>query len=192
MKRIVFVFITIIFSIMPISAQDNKTEVLTKAFSQKDWKTFADNFPDTFDAFLDVFGYDSAKGPMPLYSQGYEYINFLFSDERILGDFHLQKLLNLTKGYTWDADGPAILGMNVECLINKYPSIISIFMEDKADILVKDFLKCAIATPHPEPENMPYYSNLLKTIELYKGYSDKIVRLIGEAHKELLEEWTEY
>ena len=189
MRQIIIIVLASILCGVPILAQDNITEVLNKAFSQKDWKTYADNFPETFDSFLDVFGWDHVTGPMPLYDQGFEHINFLFSDNRILADCYLQKLLNLTKGYSWDADGPTYLQTNIECLIIRYPSIISKFMDDKADAQVKDFLKCGIATPYPEQENTLYYNELLKIIKLYKGYSGKIVRLLGEAPEELLEEW---
>lgn len=191
MKRIIIV-IVILFCTASVQAsttsQNNKIETLKKSFLNKNWKRFANNFPKTFDAFLEVYGYDD-EGPMPLYCEGYEHIQFLFSDDRILKDFYLQKLLNLTKGYMWNADGPAILGNHVWNLINNNPYIISKFLEKQPDEFVKDFLKCAIATPHPEPDNRSYYDELLKTIELYENYSDKIVRLFKDAHQELMEEW---
>ena len=48
-----------------------------------------------------------------------------------------------------------------------------------------------IATPHPEPESVLYYRDYLKTLQLYESYSPKIVRLLKEAHEELMEEFIE-
>ena len=171
-------------------AQNNIIETLKDAFSQKDWQTLADSFPETFEGFLKLYGYDAIEGePMPLYDEGYDHIFFLFSDDRIRGDHYMSKLLRLTKGYEWDADAPNYLHENVGILIENYPSLISVFMEDKPDILVKDFLKCAIASPYPGPKHSQNYNSYLSTIELYEEYSSKIVRLLREAHQELMREW---
>lgn len=65
------------------------------------------------------------------------------------------------------------------------------YLEEKQDTIVKDFVKCAIATPHPESENSDYYEELMDAIKLYENYSPKIARLFRIAHEELMEEWCE-
>lgn len=192
MKRIIIAFIASILGIVQSMAQDDKVGVLKNAFVKRDWQTFADSFPVTFAEFLDLYGYDASEGePNPLYNEGYDHIFFLFSNERIREDYYLRKLLRLTEGYEWDADAPNYLRENVRILIENYPSLMSEFMKDKPDMQVKDFLKCAIATPYPGPEHIQNYNRYLSTIELYEDYSSKIVRLLKEAHLELMKEWEE-
>lgn len=161
-------------------------------FPSKDWLAFADEFPKTYDDFMKLYGYDQETGhAAPLYHEAYDHISFLFSDDRILQPEYLTRLLTLTHGFYWEADAPSILRMHIESMLKDYPDLISDFMKDKDDDLVKDFLKCAIATPHPEPENTHYYNEYLKLVELYEDRSVKIVKLFKTAHEELVEEWCE-
>lgn len=158
----------------------------------KDWLAFADEFPKTYDDFMKLYGYDQETGhAAPLYHEAYDHISFLFSDDRILQPEYLTRLLTLTHGFYWEADAPSILRMHIESMLKDYPDLISDFMKDKDDDLVKDFLKCAIATPHPEPENPHYYNEYLKLVKLYEDRSAKIVKLLKTAHEELVEEWCE-
>lgn len=158
----------------------------------KDWLAFADEFPKTYDDFMKLYGYDQETGhAAPLYHEAYDHISFLFSDDRILQPEYLTRLLTLTHGFYWEADAPSILRMHIESMLKDYPDLISDFMKDKDDDLVKDFLKCAIATPHPEPENTHYYNEYLKLVKLYEDRSAKIVKLLKTAHEELVEEWCE-
>lgn len=161
-------------------------------FPAKDWLAFADEFPKTYDDFMKLYGYDHETGhAAPLYHEAYDHISFLFSDSRILQPEYLTRLLTLTHGFYWDADAPDYLRMHIESMLKDYPDLITDFMKDKDDDLVKDFLKCAIATPHPEPENTHYYNEYLKLVELYENRSPKIVKLFKTAHEELVEEWCE-
>ena len=85
----------------------------------------------------------------------------------------------------------AYLSMHIQSMLKDHPDLMSTFLKDKDDDLVKDFLKCAISTPHPEAENTVYYNEYLKLVEQYKNRSPKIVRLFKAAHKELVDEWRE-
>ena len=174
-----------------LSAQGLHIEELEHSYIQKDWSSFADNFPETFSDFMEIYGYDINKGAKPLYYVAFEHISFLFSDERIMEDKYLDKLLILTEGYYWDADATSYLGKGIEDIIKGEPEMIAEYMIDKPDILIKYFLKSAIATPYPEPENTPYYQDYLATKKLYEVISPRIVRLFEMAHQELMEEWVE-
>lgn len=193
MNKRTIIFITILlntYAVMAQSSRDTKMETLNVTFAQKDWKAFAETFPETFTELMDLYGYkvDSSSN---LYHEGWDHVMFLFSDDRIREECYLQKILVLTEGFYWDADVTSYLGYEVQQMLEMYPDLISKFMEDKPDRLVKDFLKCAIATPHPEPENTLYYNQLLEIIGLYEERSSKIVRLIRQAHQELMYEWCE-
>ena len=91
----------------------------------------------------------------------------------------------------WEADAVNWLGYNIELMIDSYPELISDFMKDKPDDLVKDFFKSAIANPHPVPDNTGYYTSLLEKIKLYEELSPRIVLLMMVAHSELVDEWVE-
>ena len=191
MARILVLFLISVFSCISLMAQNPKVEILREAYAQKDWKAFVDNFPQTFVEFVDLYGCDLDKGPKPLYEGNMTHIFFIFSDDRIRGKQYLEWLLKLTEGYMWEADAVNWLGYNIGLMIDSYPELISDFMKDKPDDLVKDFFKSAIANPHPVPDNTGYYTSLLEKIKLYEELSPRIVLLMMVAHSELVDEWVE-
>lgn len=191
MARILVLFLISVFSCISLMAQNPKVEILREAYAQKDWKAFVDNFPQTFVEFVDLYGCDLDKGPKPLYEGNMTHIFFIFSDDRIREKQYLEWLLKLTEGYMWEADAVNWLGYNIGLMIDSYPELISDFMKDKPDDLVKDFFKCAIANPHPVPDNTGYYTSLLEKIKLYEELSPRIVLLMMVAHSELVDEWVE-
>ena len=191
MARILVLFLISVFSCISLMAQNPKVESLREAYAQKDWKAFVDNFPQTFVEFVDLYGCDLDKGPKPLYEGNKTHIFFIFSDDRIREKQYLEWLLKLTEGYMWEADAVNWLGYNIGLMIDSYPELISDFMKDKPDDLVKDFFKSAIANPHPVPDNTGYYTSLLEKIKLYEELSPRIVLLMMVAHSELVDEWVE-
>ena len=191
MIRILGMLMISVFSCISLMAQNPKVEILREAYAQKDWKAFVDNFPQTFVEFVDLYGCDLDKGPKPLYEGNMTHIFFIFSDDRIREKQYLEWLLKLTEGYMWEADAVNWLGYNIELMIDSYPELISDFMKDKPDDLVKDFFKSAIANPHPVPDNTGYYTSLLEKIKLYEELSPRIVLLMMVAHSELVDEWVE-
>ncbi len=191
MKRITSLLLACVFLFIQLLAQNSRPEILNEAFSHKNWKLFVDNFPETFAEFLDLYGFDDTEGTKPLYNEANDHISFIFSDARIRENQYLEKLLKLTKGYRWNADAPNYLRHHIGEMIICYPSIISEFMKDKSDDLVKDFFKSSIANPHPVPDNTGYYTSLLEKIKLYEELSPRIVLLMMVAHSELVDEWVE-
>lgn len=191
MARILVLFLFSVFSCISLMAQNPKVEILREAYAQKDWKAFVDDFPQTFVEFVDLYGCDLDKGPKPLYEGNMTHIFFIFSDDRIREKQYLEWLLKLTEGYIWEADAVNWLGYNIGLMIDSYPELISDFMKDKPDDLVKDFFKSSIANPHPVPDNTGYYTSLLEKIKLYEELSPRIVLLMMVAHSELVDEWVE-
>ena len=191
MVRILVLFLISVFSCISLMAQNPRVEILREAYAQKDWKAFVDNFPQTFVEFVDLYGCDLDKGPKPLYEGNMTHIFFIFSDDRIREKQYLEWLLKLTEGYMWEADAVNWLGYNIGLMVDSYPELISDFMKDKPDDLVKDFFKSAIANPHPVPDNTGYYTLLLEKIKLYEELSPRIVLLMMVAHSELVDEWVE-
>ena len=191
MVRILVLFLISVFSCISLMAQNPRVEILREAYAQKDWKAFVDNFPQTFVEFVDLYGCDLDKGPKPLYEGNMTHIFFIFSDDRIREKQYLEWLLKLTEGYMWEADAVNWLGYNIGLMVDSYPELISDFMKDKPDDLVKDFFKSAIANPHPVPDNTGYYTSFLEKIKLYEELSPRIVLLMMVAHSELVDEWVE-
>ena len=191
MARILVLFLISVFSCISLMAQNPRVEILREAYAQKDWKAFVDNFPQTFVEFVDLYGCDLDKGPKPLYEGNMTHIFFIFSDDRIREKQYLEWLLKLTEGYMWEADAVNWLGYNIGLMVDSYPELISDFMKDKPDDLVKDFFKSAIANPHPVPDNTGYYTSFLEKIKLYEELSPRIVLLMMVAHSELVDEWVE-
>ena len=167
-------------------------EAFLPEYTVKDWVLFVEAFPRSYDEFINLYGYNDDEFELALlYNEANDHIEFLFSDDRILEPVCLDMLIKLTHGFYWQADAAAYLSMHIQSMLKDHPDLMSTFLKDKDDDLVKDFLKCAISTPHPEPENTVYYNEYLKLVEQYKNRSPKIVRLFKAAHKELVDEWRE-
>lgn len=167
-------------------------EAFLPEYTVKDWVLFVEAFPRSYDEFINLYGYNDDEFELALlYYEANDHIEFLFSDDRILEPVCLDMLIKLTNGFYWQADAAAYLSMHIQSMLKDHPDLMSTFLKDKDDYLVKDFLKCAISTPHPEPENTVYYNEYLKLVEQYKNRSPKIVRLFKAAHEELVDEWRE-
>lgn len=179
---------SVFYAFRPKSVYIN--ELFLPEYTEKDWALFVEAFPKSFDEFINLYGYDGDEMSL-LYHEAYDHIAFLFSDDRILEPECLEMLLKLTHGFYWQADAATYLHLHVESMLQDHPELISTFLKDKDDDLVKDFLKCAISTCHPEPDNTVYYNEYLKLVELYETRSPKIARLLKAAHAELMEEWRE-
>ena len=59
---------------------------LNAAYDAKDYDAYVDAFPDKYEDFVKVYGYDHKNGVKTiLYDCSYEHIDFLFSSERDSG-----------------------------------------------------------------------------------------------------------
>lgn len=167
---------------LALDAQETKIQNLKSSFLQNDWDTFFEAFPETFEEFLNIYGYDE-NGPRPLYS-GYEHINFLFSSSRIYESYYFNKLLSLTQGYKWDADAPNYLSDNIFRMLMENPARIIDLLHNKKQTEIINFLRCAIYTPYPKHEH--YLNELNELIEKYRLTSPRIACCLMKAYREIL------
>ena len=63
---------------------------LDKAYQERNYELFFELFPSSFKTFIDYYGYTDKS--MPLYSQGLDHVNYLFSDSLKIDEKYLNKL----------------------------------------------------------------------------------------------------
>ena len=72
-------------------------DALQKAYEEKDYDAFVDAFPDKYEDFINVYGYDFDNWQKKiLYDDANEHLNFLLSNDRVLESKVLDKLLSLS------------------------------------------------------------------------------------------------
>ena len=75
---------------------------LDKAYQERNYELFFELFPSSFKTFIDYYGYTDK--PMPLYSQGLNHVNYLFSDGlKIDENSHIGNFVEIKK--LWDDSG---------------------------------------------------------------------------------------
>ena len=159
---------------------------LTAAYDAKDYDAYVAAFPDKYEDFVKVYGYDHKNGEkMALYDCSYEHIGFLFSGERVVEQKVLDKLLSLSYGFIWDADAVNYVITRTEQILLDYPQRMTEYFAGKTDDEVISFLQMALTCLYPD--NDYYLKDCQKIVETYTPYSNRIVRLLKVAQEKAKE-----
>lgn len=159
---------------------------LNAAYDAKDYDAYVDAFPDKYEDFVKVYGYDHKNGVKTiLYDCSYEHIDFLFSSERVVEQKVLDKLLSLSYGYIWDADAVKYVIMGVKRILFDYPQRMTEYFAGKTDDEVISFLQMALTCLYSDNEY--YLEGCRKLVETYTPYSNRIVRLLKVAQEKAKE-----
>ncbi len=153
-------------------------DALQKAYEEKDYDAFVDAFPNKYEDFVNVYGYDHEnRKPMVLCIYGYEHIKFLFSDKRVEETNVLDKILSLSYNYIWDGiDAICCFIDGVYQLLLDNPHRMIEYFSKKTDEEVISFLQLSIT--NIDSDNTYYIKDYNKLIDTYTPYSSKIVRLL--------------
>ena len=151
-------------------------DALQKAYEEKDYDAFVDAFPDKYEDFINVYGYDFDNWQKKiLYDDANEHLNFLLSNDRVLESKVLDKLLSLSYNYVWSSTdaGFDVIDGTLQLLLN-HPKRMTEYFSKKTDEEVISFLQMALIGFFPV--YILKHGNEL--IEIYKPYSKRMVRLL--------------
>ncbi len=151
-------------------------DALQKAYEEKDYDAFVDAFPDKYEDFINVYGYDFDNWQKKiLYDDANEHLNFLFSNDGVLESKVLDKILSLSYNYVWSSTDAVeyVIDGTLQLLLN-HPKRMTSYFFKKTDEEVISFLQMALIGFFPV--YILKHGNEL--IEIYKPYSKRMVRLL--------------
>jgi hypothetical protein len=102
----------------------NDFSELKRAFDEQNYLVFFDYFPDTFEEFLDCYGFDQKSVKKPLYDYYEDHILFLFNYEgKVESSKFTSKIFQIIDGAVWEADAVNALQHELINGIIKEPKI---------------------------------------------------------------------
>lgn len=108
---------------------------LTELYDNKNCKEFVKAFPNTFQKFNELYGYDDEKGARILYSKA-EHIPYFFNCSEVSDREKLNKVVKIGINGKWDADSINLFQDSTFELIKVHPEeakeIIDALPDDKA------------------------------------------------------------
>jgi len=116
-----------------------KADLLQVAYSKNNYFLFFKAFPDTFEDFLNLYGFDDEKGEMPLYLCYEKHIKFFFKSYDLNKGKFIPKLFNLAKEGHWAADATGVLQNEILIFIEIHPNDVVGYLETKPDSEVTHF-----------------------------------------------------
>ena len=123
---------------------------------------------------------------MPLYSQGLDHVNYLFSDSLKIDEKYLNKLFAIAKDAVWEADAPNYFQNNLRDLILKYSQEIVSFLNKQDKKEIERFWYFVVYSLYPkELDNIAHY---LKIRERIYPHSKEQSKIIEFAYKKVLED----
>ncbi len=149
-------------------------EALQKAYEEKDYDAYVDAFPDKYENFVNVYGYDKDNFHV-LYYDAFKHIKFLFSNDKVLESKVLDKLLSLSFGYIWQADAVNYVIYETKQILLIHPKRFTEYFSGKTDEEVISFIQMAFTCLLSD--DPCYLSKYNQLIETYTTYSDRIVKL---------------
>ncbi|WP_321480952.1 hypothetical protein [uncultured Bacteroides sp.] len=116
-----------------------KADFLKEAYSKNNYFVFFKEFPDTFEDFLSLYGFDDEKGAMPFYSCYDKHVRFFFDSYDLNKEKFIPKLFNLAKEGHWEADATGLLRDKISDFIKKHSKDMVEYLETKPDDEVVPF-----------------------------------------------------
>jgi len=115
--KVPLIFLVLIFFI----PKDDTAKKLIDSYKKSDYLVFFKSFPDTYNLFMDLYGFNDVKGGHILYKNYDEHITFLFSrkDKRVTDKIFYTKIFELSKNGIWSADAPTLLQDGIVEILDK-------------------------------------------------------------------------
>lgn len=154
-----------------------KVNQLKEFYSKNNYFGFFKSFPNTFDEFLKLYGFDDDKGEMPLYQEGEKHINFFFGSYELNKEYFVPKMFNLAKEGHWEADAPSILQNKIEEFINLNAKESVTYLATKPDEEVMRFWYFVFdGSGKYDLQNKKKFETLYKKINLFDKKQGKLLK----------------
>lgn len=115
---------------------------------------FMKSFPNSFEKFTAVFGYDDAKRTeMPLYKEAMDYLNILFAGKDIEPKQFYDLIIGISQEGRWEADAVNYLKMKTDKLVQTDPKFLT-YLGEQSEEKQYNFWYFLFDGPHP-PKDYP-------------------------------------
>jgi hypothetical protein len=167
----------------PADPQQSTAEKLIHFYDQKNCTEFVKAFPDTFQKFDQVYGYDDSKGPSILYSRYEDHLPYFFHCSAHFDITFLDKVIGIGVNGKWDADAPGLFQDLAYDLILEHPSQAKEILDNLDNNSDASFWFFLCDGPHPsDKENVRKIQLLAKSLDVQSKQS----RLLTEEFRKSL------
>ncbi|MFK5959484.1 MAG: hypothetical protein QM495_11530 [Lutibacter sp.] len=158
-----------------VSGQSTKSSDLKNALSNlekennlKNQSIYFELFPNTFNGFLEMFGFENGK-VAPLYD-GYDYVQVLFELDKISKKKQMKKWIEISIGGKWEADAVNYFQHNLQPRILINVNLTYELLSERTDKEIESFFYFFFNEIHPQYEIVPTELKKLqnKNKEFYK------------------------
>lgn len=164
---------------------DDLAEKLNKFYGDKNCKEFVSAFPDTFQGFDQLYGYDDEKGEHELTAKSEEHISYLFSCPEVPDLEKLDKAIKIGIGGKWDADAIGMFQDLTFNLVSKHSKETEEILNRLPDSKTSSFWYFLLDAPHPsDPERQRSFRRLSDLL----GKQSKQLKMLVDQHQRILAE----
>ena len=179
---IVTIFILLLFQ---VNGQSLESKELKNALMElkndgnlKNQKKYFELFPNSFEDFLKMFGFENGK-EAPLYD-GFEYVEALFAIDSISESRQMKKWINISIDGYWEADAVNYFQHNLRPIVLNKTDLAYDLLIKCTDEEIESFFYFFFNEIHPQYENVP------KELEKFKNMDEKFYNLLLVGHKRAL------
>jgi hypothetical protein len=163
---------------------------LTELHDNKNCKEFFNAFPNTFEEFDRLYGFDDEKGGRILYSKFPEHFSYFFDCPDVSAQEKLIKVIKIGVDGRWnDAVPIGVFEESAFDLIIDNPSKAREILDSLPDEKAASFWYFLFDRPHPtDKENKKRVDSLSSLL----GKNSKQSKLLSEQYKKLVVDWSEH
>ncbi len=162
---------------------------LTELYDNKNCKEFFNAFPNTFQDFNQLFGYDDKTGERRLYSKYEEHLAYFFNCSEVSDREKLNKAIRIGIDGKWEADASSMLQDETFKLIKDQPNEAKEILDSLPDKKAASFWYFLCDGPHPNDKEIVKKVDSLSSL---LGKNSKQSKLLSEQYKKLVVDWSEH
>lgn len=161
---------------------------LTELHNAKNCKEFVNAFPNNFQKFNQLYGYDDERGARLLYSKP-EHIDYFFNCSKVSDLEKLKKSVDIGINGRWDAD---LIGMFQDSsfnLIKENPDEAKDILNNLPNEKAASFWYFLFDSPHPNDREIVKRFDLMINL---LGKNSKQSKLLSEQYQKVKVDWKEH
>ena len=165
-------------------------KLIDSDYSKNAQQKYFDDFPNSFDSFISLFGYFDKKefpefNPAPLYDYYFSYIEAFFKLSSIDQEIYLKKMINICIDGFWQSNGVNLFRYVMKRKINESFKVFYSILKTYDKKKIKSFWSFYFAGPFPD-----YLEKLKKqTLKELNTLDKDMVAIVKEAYAKEREYW---
>lgn len=161
---------------------------LAELYNNKNCMEFVNTFPNNFEEFNQLYGYDDKVGPRILYSKP-EHVTYFFECSEVPVVEKLKKSIEIGINGKWDADLIGIFQDKTFNLVKSHSTEAKEILNKLPNEKAASFLYFLLDNPHPNDKEIVKKVDLLNNL---LGKSSKLSRLLSEQYQKVQIDWKEH